>query len=381
MAMELSFDLVEEILSWVPCKSLERFRCTCKQWETLISEPRFINKHLFNMRGREQQFTVFNDVSLASDSSGSTVSCVGIDFYELNEPRLNMHAFGFPPSSSLFVINIYHCDGLLLCVMTNNLLVLNPMLKQERWIKYGKMDHSIDAYGLGYVSSNRPSCGNNYKMVRFPCGKSKDSSIKVYELKSSYWKVVDKSFDGFLEIPESSVCLRGTPYWIGFVKGKTCKTIESFDFSKEGFETLFLPPSANGSSKLENSLSLGVFRGEKLSLLHESRVTGKIQLWVMKKHWSKLMTFSTPESSISPRYSSYFIENNGKLVLSFRGVNYIKVYIAEKDDHHECQNVETLSMDPALVSGSGCYYTPSLLPVPGFDEAKRRSGFVLKRDL
>lgn len=384
MAMELPFDLVEEILLWVPSKSLERFRCTCKQWETLISEPRFINKHLSNMRGREEQFTVFNDVTLVShftDSSTVSCVCVGIDFDDLNEPRLNMHDFEPLLSSSLLVKNMYHCDGLLLYVMRTNLLVLNPLLKQGRWIKCGKADHSLDAYGLGYISSNQPSCGNDYKMVRFRCGKSKDSSIKVYvyELKSDYWKVFDNIFDGFLEWPESNVCLRGTPYWIGYVKGRTCKTIESFDFSKERFETLFLPPSTIGSSRLDNSLSLGVFGGDKLSILHESRASGKIQLWVMKKHWSKLMTISTPESSMFPRYSSYFIEKNGKLVLSIRGINYIKVYIAGKDD--ECQNVENLCMDH-LTSGSGCYYIPSLVPVPGFDdEAKRRSGFVLKKEI
>lgn len=80
------------------------------------------------------------------------------------------------------------------------------------------------------------------------------------------------------------------------------------------------------------------------------------------------MTFSTPESSMFPRYSSYFIKNNGKLVLSIRGINYIKVYIVEKDD--ECKNVENLSMD-SLIFGSGCCYVPSLLPVPGLDETKR----------
>ncbi|CAH8383895.1 unnamed protein product [Eruca vesicaria subsp. sativa] len=369
MATELPFDLMEEILSWVPSKSLKRFRYTCKQWKTLISDSSFIKKHLSNMRCREQQFTVFNDVTLVSPVTDSTTVssvCVGIDFDDLNEPRLNMHAFEPLLSSSLSVKNMYHCDGLLLYVMRAYLLVLNPLLKQGRWIKYGKMDHSLDAYGLGYVSSNRPSCGDDYKMVRFRCGKSKDSSIKVYEFKTNYWKVIDNIFDGFLEFPESTVCLKGIPYWIGYVKGKTCKTIESFDFSKERFETLFLPPSANGSS---NSHSLGVFGGDKLSLLHESHVTGKIQLWVMKKHWSKLMKISTPEFSMCPRYSSYFIEKNGKLVLSIRGRNYIKVYIAEKDD--ECKNVETLSMD-LLISGSGCYYVPSLLPVPGFDVAKRR---------
>ncbi|CAN6908083.1 unnamed protein product [Brassica oleracea] len=125
------------------------------------------------------------------------------------------------------------------------------------------------------------------------------------------------------------VCLRRTPYWIAYVKGKTCKTIKTFDFSKERFEILFLPPTTIESSKLVNSFSLGVFRRDKLSLLHESHVTGKIYLCVMKKHWSKLMTVSIPQSLMFPKCSSYFVENN------------------EKDD--ECQNVENLSMDPLIV--------------------------------
>lgn len=36
---EIFLDLMEEILLWVPSKSVERFRCTCKQWKTLISNP------------------------------------------------------------------------------------------------------------------------------------------------------------------------------------------------------------------------------------------------------------------------------------------------------------------------------------------------------
>ncbi|CAA0192046.1 unnamed protein product [Arabidopsis thaliana] len=75
------------------------------------------------------------------------------------------------------------------------------------------------------------------------------------------------------------------------------------------FKSLFLTPSCVVSEKLENSLSLGVFRGDRLSLLHKSRVTSKIHLWVMKKHWSRLMTVGLPEFPMCPKYSSYFIEN------------------------------------------------------------------------
>lgn len=122
MVIELSSDLIEEILSWLPARSLARLRYTCKQWEILISELRFVDKHLLShIRCREQQFTVFNNVSK------SEVSCVGIDFDELSNPCLNLQIFKPVPSSDLSVYYMFHCDGLLVLVMRNNLLVTNPL--------------------------------------------------------------------------------------------------------------------------------------------------------------------------------------------------------------------------------------------------------------
>ncbi|CAH2038238.1 unnamed protein product [Thlaspi arvense] len=273
------------------------------------------------------------------------------------------------------VENMSHCDGLLLFVTRSNYFVSNPFLKQARRIRFGHGFYSpMDAYGLGYISNQSSSLScNDYRMVRFRCGASdKGSRIEVYEFSSDRWRVVaDKSFDRFSELPESSVCLRGTPYWIGYLNGKTFSTIQSFDFEKERFETLFLPPSSIGSSKLGNSLALGVFRGDQLSLLHKSRVTGKIHLWVMKKHWSKLMRIAIPEVAMFPKFSSYFIDNNGKLVLLNRGLRSINICIVGKGGD-ECQNVQCSDLVPSI-GGSACYYVPSLLQVPGFVEATRRS--------
>ena len=39
-------DIITEILLRVPAKSLIRFRCVCKSWRALISDPSFVQNHL-----------------------------------------------------------------------------------------------------------------------------------------------------------------------------------------------------------------------------------------------------------------------------------------------------------------------------------------------
>ena len=41
-------ELLEEILSWLPVKSLFRFRCVQKSWSTLFRNPTLIAKHLLH---------------------------------------------------------------------------------------------------------------------------------------------------------------------------------------------------------------------------------------------------------------------------------------------------------------------------------------------
>src|ERR1044072_3199964 len=38
-------ELIVEILLRVPARSLLRFRCVCKSWKTLISNPQFVKDH------------------------------------------------------------------------------------------------------------------------------------------------------------------------------------------------------------------------------------------------------------------------------------------------------------------------------------------------
>ncbi|BAS93248.1 Os05g0303900 [Oryza sativa Japonica Group] len=48
----LPIDLVEEILMWLPSRSLARLRCTCRSWNELISSGGFVDRYLQNAAAR-----------------------------------------------------------------------------------------------------------------------------------------------------------------------------------------------------------------------------------------------------------------------------------------------------------------------------------------
>ncbi|XP_062014593.1 putative F-box protein At1g50870 [Rosa rugosa] len=46
----LPFDIITEILSWLPVDSLLRFKCVCKKWRSLLLDYNFIAKHMVRAR-------------------------------------------------------------------------------------------------------------------------------------------------------------------------------------------------------------------------------------------------------------------------------------------------------------------------------------------
>ncbi|KAF3495373.1 hypothetical protein DY000_02057237 [Brassica cretica] len=227
----------------------------------------------------------------------------------------------------------FECDGLLVWVMEHNLLILNPLLRRGTIVPVPPpccgYDYCNYAYGLGYVTNPRSS--NDYKIVKFSC----DSTRKLYDFKSQSWnEVFDKIFDGFFNVPMSSVCFRGTPYWTG------------------------------------------VFKVDYISLLHRSSLTGEIHLWVKKQQWSMMMTVVIPEATMFHMHSSYLIENNSKLVVMAGSCHFetksVTIYVAGENE--EFQKVEYRCGTNSMIDG--CYYVPSLIKVPGFSEPTSRSHSV-----
>ncbi|XP_057485883.1 F-box/kelch-repeat protein At3g23880-like [Actinidia eriantha] len=165
----LPHDVVVDILSRLPVKSLFRFRCTCKLWCSLISDPQFSTKHLNHannyaaatittttnlLRYGVLYFTSFPYISLSLSSMNYEASDRSLVKLDLPLDNSNFHAE-----------ILGSCNGLLLVGLGGHALILwNPFIRKYElfWHRY-RMASKNNCYtlsGLGFDSTR-----SEYKVV------------------------------------------------------------------------------------------------------------------------------------------------------------------------------------------------------------------------
>ncbi|CAA7033028.1 unnamed protein product [Microthlaspi erraticum] len=126
----LPSELVEEILSWVPATSLTKLLSTCKQWNALLKDQRFTAKQL-RRAPKQPQILMLKEYRLFPTSVDVNVVPPSLelkDALSLKDPDSNK------PSKQVRIAEVYHCDGLLLCITRDSRVVLwNPCLGETRW--------------------------------------------------------------------------------------------------------------------------------------------------------------------------------------------------------------------------------------------------------
>nr|XP_023926060.1 putative F-box/LRR-repeat/kelch-repeat protein At1g11620 [Quercus suber] len=289
---DLPHDIVlNNILTRLPAKSLIRFRCVCKSWDSSITTPYFISTHLNNFA-----HDIDNDngdgyivhmpwYTRAMDSSNRRVCTVALDrtFDRISEIDV---PFDFPFGS------------------------VQIKIQEVADSRLGRLGCHWFRLGFAYDSEN-----NDYKVVRISCNLPKGlppsmpDEIEVYTLSSDSWRRVGMSlrtnvtvFDNNFQIPLVS----GALHWISLVlegeeehKGEV---IMSFDVNSEKFRTLVMPDASLSIRRSQRSLAL--FKG-KLAFITfgTSEQHGyHYSMWVMREYgvlesWNQL--FVVPLARIS----------------------------------------------------------------------------------
>ncbi|KAL4599908.1 hypothetical protein ACB092_11G160800 [Castanea dentata] len=314
---DLPDDIVLNILTRLPAKSVIRFRCVCKPWDSSITTPYFISTHFNNFAHDHDNGNGDGDgdgyiihmpwrLRATKNSSNRPVCTVAFDrtFDRISEVEI---PFDFPSGSAHIVGS---CNGLLcladignLNISDNVIYLWNPSIR-----KFKKLPDSclgrlgFVKYGFAYHSEN-----NDYKVVRisgYPGMRPPiPDEIEVYTLSSDSWRRVGMSLRVNVKVLDDCFLLpaplvSGALHWISrVVEGEEERKVElivSFDADSEEFRMLRMPDGAMSMVRFQTCLAS--FKG-KLAFLtfgqSEQRGGFQYSIWVMREYgvlesWNKL---------------------------------------------------------------------------------------------
>ncbi|PON38289.1 Galactose oxidase [Parasponia andersonii] len=243
-------EVIIELLSRLPSKSLVRFRAVCKAWNTLIGDTHFISKHL-------HQYSPSND----KNNGGSVLVNYCCPFSHTNVVLLlssdthdAISIFRLPCEMNFESMKVVgSCNGLL-CVtddengssMRSRIVLWNPSIRKLRVLpKCGVGSANLCSekvsgvvLGFGY----HPIV-DDYRIVRIVSLQHFGRSCfraEVYSLRTDSWIEIDAMRCRIYE--SYCVALNGVLYWIAFGRGvEDYEFILSFDMSDWVFRRIELP--------------------------------------------------------------------------------------------------------------------------------------------
>ncbi|KAG4377591.1 hypothetical protein AAZX31_U007800 [Glycine max] len=271
-------ELIEQILSRLPVKPLIQFKCVCKGWNSLMSDPYFIELHLSKSAAKDDfeipegyRVCFWNKATRVISRESPTLS------FSPGIGRRTMFGFGYDPSSDKYKV----------------VAIALTML-------------SLDV--------------------------SEKTEMKVYGAGDSSWRNL-KGFLVLWTLPKVvGVYLSGTLNWV-VIKGK--KTIHSeiviisVDLEKETCRSLFFPDDF-----CFVDTNIGVFR-DSLCVWQVSNA--HLGLWQMRKFgedksWIQLINFSYLHLNIRPYEEKSMIL---PLCMSNNGDFFMLKFTRNADDEYQ----------------------------------------------
>nr|XP_023928360.1 F-box/kelch-repeat protein At3g06240-like [Quercus suber]XP_023928361.1 F-box/kelch-repeat protein At3g06240-like [Quercus suber] len=298
MAMSMSMaiptlpnEVIAEILSRLPVKSLGQFRCVSKPWLSLLSDPHFIKMHLKQKLSHKLfMYFMFCSKKFKIQSLDYEALVSGDDDEKSAGKNLQLPV----AMGSLRGVRILgSCNGLLcLGIGDNDIIMWNPCIGEYKRLQEAS---GLGSYGFGY-----DCCNDDYKLVKvIPRNGSDEIGVDVFSLKTNSWKRVCYGGHSFDLVDDVGTLLNGSVYWQAKREDtkETKFIIVSFDLVKEKFRELPKP-----DSKFAEGPLLGVL-GESLCACRS--LFGKnVEVWAMKEEGAEVswIKFATVLLEMEPEY-------------------------------------------------------------------------------
>ncbi|KAL9230473.1 hypothetical protein vseg_005819 [Gypsophila vaccaria] len=331
-------ELMVNIFSRLPAKSVGRCRCVSKPWRCLLSEAHFIKAHLD--RTKE---VMDSELVMLMSSDSNTMYSTKIAHNALSETIALITELGHVVSSQFWTEGMPSCNGLILIEDdTDKRLLVNPTTKTVRELPvspYALDPHaSFTMYGLGY-----DHVSDDYKVVTLSYYNTDNEYepdctemfVNVYSVRSGTWKQVESSpYDHAVGQVTAGVFVSGRIHWLASTTSDYSSVLVGFDLTEEKFYEVAAPSSIDGDKFVFNRL---VVLGGCLSICPSS-LNKETDIWMMKEYGAK------------QSWTKFSIVEDQKMGSEFRPIVYMagqREVVLLKDEETVAEKMVMYDLDSA----------------------------------
>ncbi|XP_052205735.1 putative F-box protein At3g16210 [Diospyros lotus] len=363
-------DLIVNIFSRLPVKTLVRFRCACKRWNELIRSPDFVDIH-FNANNQNEGA---RRGSITHHINGGAIFSVRV-----NEATADL---SLPVPDVERAVDVVGSSNGLVCLVVRpwDYALWNPATREFRFLPKpeAKLGGRFNSLGSGFVFDPK---SKDYKVaiitVRNDNGRY-ITQVDVFTLSSNSWKSIRLNLPSeVLRISSvRPVFVNGCSYWIAVLpwEGKNRRhALLCYNIGKENFRALIhLPCDLKDGFQASVKVS-----GDSLAMFvwtHNFSYPERtwFDVWVLNEHgdgganysWSKQLSVGPLEMIALPY--RFWVEDGVELVVlhipdeATGGLNlftFNPVTRQIKKFQGDCPH------DGCTFPHEGCTYFESLIPV------------------
>ncbi|PIA58935.1 hypothetical protein AQUCO_00400058v1 [Aquilegia coerulea] len=322
--VEVPPELWEQILAYLPIKSIARSRCVSKSWFKMLTDLKFLemNFELVKKQSKIDLETMVCDgddlYSLKIDPYGGNHRVIEIDHsFDIMEPHTRI---------------VGSCEGLI-CVAQidiGDVYVWNPhthQFKHRRDFSYPNEPHeqcdwSYLFYGFGYNATKR-----DFLLVKIFSTNDAEyqSHVYVHALRRNSWRKIEYFRMPYVVTVDGGALVNDSLHWPAYHftdSNESVNLLIAYNIYKgKGFKEVKLPDLESENWHIR---SVGVLNGLLTVLFGDKNDTTKLELWIMldygrKESWRNLFKITT---SIRLGWLSmhplYFMNNGAEILLSHR---------------------------------------------------------------
>ncbi|GLT73196.1 hypothetical protein SLA2020_450700 [Shorea laevis] len=254
---KLSSELIADILSRLPVKSLVRFQCVSKSWNAIINCPYFIREHL----ERSIQKNTERAIIVKERRFLGTQEYYSVRF---NEDGQFDRPVKIPQPLRDLTHIVGYCNGLV-CIQKGGGLAFIPNGKEEiviwnPWIrKYKKLPiepiqspYGFSEYRMPQLALGHDPVNDDYKVLRvvqFHKGYSYPSAfeVKAYSLRAHSWRRVEDEWpykESLISTNSGAASFNGALHWLVIPvtdEEPLSQTLVAFNLATEKFRVYTLP--------------------------------------------------------------------------------------------------------------------------------------------